>query len=50
MEPSAFLAIFPYAFIASFPIAGVVIVTKWAFDDRRKSKRKQAAPLGNFLK
>lgn len=36
-EPSAFLAIFPYAFIASFPIIGIAIVTKWVFDDRKKS-------------
>jgi len=44
MEPSIFLAVFPYAFLASFPIAGIVIVTKWSLDDRkRKNKGKQAA-------
>jgi hypothetical protein len=44
MEPSIFLAVFPYAFLASFPIVGIIFVTKWSLDDRkRKSKRKQAA-------
>ncbi|MEO9296152.1 MAG: hypothetical protein ABI347_11225 [Nitrososphaera sp.] len=37
-EPSVFLAIFPYAFIASFPLFGVAIVTKWVIDDRKKAK------------
>jgi hypothetical protein len=43
MEPSVFLAVFPYAFLASFPIAGIIFVTKWSLEDRkRKNKRKQA--------
>ncbi|MGI0048017.1 MAG: hypothetical protein ACREAW_00610 [Nitrososphaera sp.] len=43
MEPSVFLAVFPYAFLASFPIVGIIFVTKWSLEDRkRKSKRKQA--------
>ena len=41
LEPSVFLAVFPYAFIASFPIAGIVLVTKWSLDGKRKSKGKQ---------
>ena len=39
IEPSVFLAVFPYAFIASFPIAGIALVTKWVLDDRKKSAR-----------
>lgn len=38
-EPSAFLAIFPYLFIASFPLLGIAVVTKWVIDDRRKSRK-----------
>ena len=34
--PSIYIAIFPYLFIASFPVVGIVIVTKWIFNDRRK--------------
>jgi len=41
IEPSAFLAIFPYAFIASFPILGVVLVTKWELDARKRRKQSQ---------
>lgn len=37
-EPSAFLAIFPYAFIASFPIFGLILVTKWVLDDKKKGR------------
>ncbi|MEO9321424.1 MAG: hypothetical protein ABI361_12210 [Nitrososphaera sp.] len=37
--PSIFLAVFPYAFIAFFPIFGIVIVTKWELEARRKRKR-----------
>jgi hypothetical protein len=38
-QPSAFIAIFPYAFIAAFPIIGVILVTKWELDSRRNRKR-----------
>jgi hypothetical protein len=38
MEPSAFLAVFPYAFLASFPVFGIILVTKWELDSRRKGK------------
>jgi hypothetical protein len=41
IEPSAFLAIFPYAFIASFPILGVILVTKWELDARKRRKQSQ---------
>jgi len=41
MEPSIFLAVFPYALIASFPILGIIVVTKWNFDDKRRKKRRQ---------
>jgi hypothetical protein len=35
-SPSIYIAIFPYLFIASFPVLGMIIVTKWIFDDQRK--------------
>jgi hypothetical protein len=38
IEPSVFLAVFPYAFIAAFPTFGIILVTKWELD-RRKKKR-----------
>jgi hypothetical protein len=41
IEPSAFLAIFPYAFIAAFPILGVVLVTKWELSARKRRKQSQ---------
>ncbi len=40
IEPSAFLAIFPYAFIAAFPILGVVLVTKWELAARKRRKQQ----------
>jgi hypothetical protein len=39
LEPSIFLAVFPYAFIAAFPVFGVAIVTKWELDRKRKAKK-----------
>jgi len=48
MEPSAFLAIFPYAFIASFPLFGMIVVTKWQLDERRKRRDyKQSVPTSS---
>lgn len=38
-EPSIFIAVFPYAFIAAFPIIGTVIITKMELDRRRRAKR-----------
>ncbi|HEX5920313.1 MAG TPA: hypothetical protein VFY55_00880 [Nitrososphaeraceae archaeon] len=38
-QPSIFLAIFPYLFIGSFPIFGLILVTKWIIDDVRKKRR-----------
>jgi hypothetical protein len=38
-EPSTFLAIFPYVFIAAFPIFGLFLVSYWLFKER-KSKKK----------
>jgi len=35
--PSLYIAIFPYLFIASFPVFGIILVTKWIFNDRRKN-------------
>ena len=37
-EPSAFLAIFPYAFLAAFPLFGIAVVTKWELEGRKKRK------------
>ena len=37
--PSIYLAIFPYLFIASFPVVGIIIVTRWIFNDRRKKNK-----------
>ena len=46
MEPSIFVAIFPYAFLASFPVVGIFLVTKWSLEDRkRKNRAKQTARL-----
>ena len=38
-QPSIFLAIFPYLFIGSFPVFGLILVTKWIIDDVRKKRR-----------
>jgi hypothetical protein len=37
-EPSLFLAIFPYLFIGSFPIFGLILVTKWVISDWREKR------------
>jgi hypothetical protein len=39
MEPSIFVAVFPYAFVASFALFGIILVTKWEIDRRKGSKR-----------
>ena len=38
IESSAFLAVFPYAFLASFAIFGIIVVSKWELDSRRRRK------------
>ncbi len=38
-HPSVFLAMIPYLFIGSFPVFGLILVTKWIFDDTRKKKK-----------
>jgi hypothetical protein len=43
-EPSIFLAIFPYAFMAAFPLFGVVVITKLELDKRRKRKGLNRIP------
>jgi len=43
-EPSIFLAMFPYLFIGSFPVFGLILVTKWIIDDVKK-KRKFALKI-----
>lgn len=37
--PSIILAMFPYIFIGSFPIAGLIWVTKWVMEDLRRAKK-----------
>ena len=39
-DPSIYTAAFPYLFIASFPIFGIILVTKWIIDDRKNKKRE----------
>lgn len=38
MLDGLFAAVFQYAFIAAFPIIGMIVVTKWVVDDWKKSK------------
>jgi len=38
-HPSVFLAMFPYLFISSFPIFGLILVTKWIANDTKKKRR-----------
>jgi hypothetical protein len=45
-DPSVYVAIFPYLFIASFPIFGIILVTKWLFNDR-SNKNKSIENLRN---
>jgi hypothetical protein len=40
-EPSTFLAIFPYVFISSFPIFGIILVTYWLVKDKKSIIRKK---------
>jgi hypothetical protein len=35
-DPSIYIAIFPYLFIGIFPLFGIILVTKWILDDRKK--------------
>jgi len=35
-DPSIYIAMFPYLFIAGFPIFGIILVTRWVFNDRKK--------------
>jgi hypothetical protein len=39
-DPSIYTVAFPYLFIASFPIFGIILVTKWIFNDRKNRKRE----------
>lgn len=43
-SPSLFFAIFPYAFIAAFPIFGIIVVTKLELASKR-AKRKRLQNL-----
>jgi hypothetical protein len=36
-HPSIYIAIFPYLFISSFPVFGIILVTKWVFDYWKKN-------------
>lgn len=35
-QPSIYIAIFPYLFIASFPLFGIVLVSRWIMRDNGK--------------
>jgi hypothetical protein len=35
---SIYIAMFPYVFIASFPIFGIALVTRWVLIDRRRKR------------
>jgi hypothetical protein len=37
-HPSIFLAMFPYLFIGSFPVFGLILVTKWIVNDAKKHR------------
>ena len=37
-QPSIYIAMFRYVFIASFPIFGIALVTKWVLSDRRRKR------------
>jgi hypothetical protein len=37
--PSIILAIFPYIFIGSFPIVGLILVTKWLMEDIKRYRK-----------
>jgi hypothetical protein len=39
-NPSLFLAMFPYLFIGSFPVFGLILVTKWIASDMKKKHGK----------
>ena len=47
-QPSIYISIFPYLFIASFPIFGIALVSKWLFNDIRRKGR--IARLSNNTK
>lgn len=47
-EASPFVVIFQYAFIAAFPLVGLVVVTKWVVDDWKKSRRAQKKSLDTY--
>jgi len=34
------LAVFPYLFIGSFPVLGIILVTFWLFNDRKIKNKK----------
>ncbi|HJR47033.1 MAG TPA: hypothetical protein VJ799_02645 [Nitrososphaeraceae archaeon] len=38
-QPSIYIAIFPYLFIASFPLFGIALVSKWILRDGRKNSK-----------
>jgi hypothetical protein len=47
-HPSLFLAMFPYLFIGSFPVFGLILVTKWIVNDMKKNRASYASPeVGN---
>jgi hypothetical protein len=49
-SPSIILVIFPYIFIGSFPIAGLIWVTKWVMEDLRRVKNAEKVGLSKKLR
>lgn len=43
-QPSLFLAMFPYLFIGSFPLFGLILATKWIVNDTKKNRARYASP------
>jgi hypothetical protein len=47
-HPSIFLGMFPYLFIGSFPLFGLILVTKWIVNDMKKNRARYASSeVGN---
>ena len=43
-HPSLFLAMFPYLFLGSFPVLGLILITKWIANDTKKNRPRSTSP------
>ena len=48
-QPSIYLAMFPYLFIASFPIFGLVLVTRWTYVLEERKDQSLDNQIENLL-